>query len=152
MRLLLNTLFAIVVVAGLSGCGGNNTFSPSFTGANGGSFDVFASPASRTIVQGDSTTYALNVISSGGFGSPVTLTPDGLPAGAQANISPSPVTPTKSGTDSTLTITTSSTTPAGTYTITITGSGGGITKQKTVTLIVNAPAQQQTGGITGTIQ
>lgn len=155
MRKVLNTLFAVIVAAGLSGCGGSNTFSPTFTDANGGSFDLFVSPGTRTINQGDPTTYALNVIGSGGFGSPVTLTADGLPAGAQANISPSPVTPTKSGTDSTLTITTNNnktTTPAGTYTITVTGSGGGITKQRTVTLFVNAPQQNPTGGIAGTIQ
>jgi hypothetical protein len=153
MRTILNWAFALIVVAGVSGCGGNNTYSPSFVGASSPTFRLSANPESRTVTQGNSTTYTVTATSIGGFDSTVTLSISGLPNGAGASFNPTSVIPSSSGTDSTLTITTTdgeTTVAPGTYTLTITGSGGNVTQQTTVTLVVNPPAPP--GSLNGTIQ
>ncbi|HEX2551896.1 MAG TPA: M4 family metallopeptidase, partial [Nocardioidaceae bacterium] len=98
---------------------------------SGPDFALSASPASRTVVQGTSTTYTVTETPSGGFTGSVTLAASGLPTGATAAFSPNPTTGT-----STLTVTTATTTPAGTFTITITGTSGTLSHTTTVTLVV----------------
>ena len=101
------------------------------------SFSLAASPASRTITAGGSTTYTATITPSGGFTGNVALSVSGLPVGAGGTFSPASVS--GSG-PSTLTIATSATsTPAGTYTLTITGASGSLASSATVTLIVNTP-------------
>lgn len=99
-------------------------------------FSVSASPSSRTLNPGQTTTYTVDIGSLGGFAGTVGLTVTGVPAGTTASFSPSSVA--APGT-STLTVTTSSATPQGTHTLTITGSSGGVQHAVTVTLIVQVP-------------
>jgi uncharacterized membrane protein len=101
--------------------------------ASGGDFSLSASPTSRTILQGDTTTYTVTVNRSGGFAGGVTLSAGGLPSGATAAFSPNPTT----GTSSNLTVSTSGNTPVGTYSIVITGGSGSLTRTATVSLTVD---------------
>ncbi|HEX2686262.1 MAG TPA: M4 family metallopeptidase [Kofleriaceae bacterium] len=101
------------------------------TCSSGPNFSLSASPASRTVVQGTSTTYTVTETPSGGFTGSVTLAASGLPTGATAAFSPNPTTGT-----STLTVTTATTTPTGSFTITITGTSGTLSHTTTVTLVV----------------
>ena len=106
-------------------------------------FTLTATPPSRTVPAGASTTYLATIQSFGTFSSPVGLSVTGLPAGATANFNPpAPTPPQNQNVNSTLTVTTSLTTPAGTYTLNVTGSAlipGGPTKWTLVELNVEAP-------------
>ncbi|HVW86967.1 MAG TPA: DUF1349 domain-containing protein [Bryobacteraceae bacterium] len=97
-------------------------------------FTISASPASRTITAGTSTTYTATMGALNGFNGSINLAATGLPAGATASFSPASVN--GSGT-STLTVTTTGSTPAGSSTITITGTSGSLVHSATVTLVVN---------------
>jgi len=101
-------------------------------------YTVSATPGTRSVVAGSSTTYTTNIAVSGGFSSAVNLSVSGLPSGATGTFSPATVTGAGS---STLTVTTSSSTPAASSTLTITGTSGATTKTATTTLTVTAPAQ-----------
>lgn len=157
---------AVLAAATTPGCGGgSNTYNPALAGAGAPTFQLAASPASRTVAQGQSTTYAVTLTSVNGFSSAVTPSVSGLPAGASGSFSATPVTPTAGGASTTLTVTTtgtggvsatttttgtdgeSATTPPGTSTLTITGTGGGVSQNGTVSLVVTGP-----GSLTGTIQ
>jgi subtilase family serine protease len=94
-------------------------------------FTLSASPASRTVKRGSSTTYAITITPAGGFTGSVTLSVSRLPSRTTGTFSPNPTT-----SSSTLTITTSSGTARGTYKLTITGSSNGLTSTTTVTLVV----------------
>ena len=95
-------------------------------------FTLSASPSSRSIARGQSTTYAVTVNRTSGFGSTVSFSVSGLPNRTTASFSPSSTT----GTSSTLTVTTSSKATRGTRTLTITGTGGGLSRSVPVTLSV----------------
>ncbi|MEM3489436.1 MAG: carboxypeptidase regulatory-like domain-containing protein [Nitrososphaerota archaeon] len=84
-------------------------------------FYLSITPSSRTISQGETTTYQVTANSQNGWNTPVTLSVSGLPSGASATFNPNPITPTAT---STLTISTSPSTPTGVKTITVTGTGG----------------------------
>jgi len=99
-------------------------------------FTLSASPASVSVVQGNSGTSTITSTVVDGFSSAVALTASGQPTGATVSFSPASIT--GSGT-STMTMAVASTVAAGTYTITVTGTGGGITQTATVSLIVTAP-------------
>src|SRR5713226_3287399 len=99
-------------------------------------FSLSAAPASRTVVQGGSTTYTANISRLGGFTGGVTLSVSGLPAGSTGTFTPNPA----AANSSTLTVTTAATTPTGSSLLTITGAGGPLTRTTSVTLIVTAPA------------
>jgi glucose/arabinose dehydrogenase len=73
-----------------------------------GSFTLSATPASATVVGGQSATFQVSVAPAAGssFSSPVTLSCSGLPAGAACNFAPTSVTPGATPATSTLTITT----------------------------------------------
>ena len=100
-------------------------------------FSISSSQPSQTVLPGAGATYSLTVTPSGGFGNSVSLSVDGLPAGATASFNPSSVT--GSG-NSTLSVTTSPTTPAGVDLLTITGTSGGLSHTAQVTLVVAAKA------------
>ena len=104
-------------------------------GAPAPDFSVSASPASQTVVQGNTASYTVTVTPSGGFNGPVSLSLSALPAGANATFNPNPIN--GSGT-STLTITTSASTPAGSYLRTITGTNASLIHSTTVTLVVSS--------------
>src|SRR5262249_52687569 len=97
-------------------------------------FTISGAPSTQTIVQGNSTSYAVTVNPTNGFTGQVTLSVSGLPTGASGSFSPNPT-----GTTSTLSVLTSATTPLGTYTLTLTGVSGSLTHAATVTLVVSTP-------------
>ncbi len=99
-------------------------------------FSIAATPSSRTVTAGGSTSYTATTTALNGFSSAVALSVSGLPAGASGTFSPASITGAGS---STLTVTASSSTPAGTYTLTLTGTSSGLVHTATTTLVVNVP-------------
>ena len=95
-------------------------------------FSLSASPTSRTISRGASTTYAITINQLNGFTGAVSLSVSGLPSRSSAAFNPNPTTTTSS----TLAVSTSRSTPRGTYTLTITGTSAGTSHRITVTLQV----------------
>jgi thermitase len=98
-------------------------------------FSLTRSPASRTIIQGATTSYKVTITPAGGFSGAVNFSASGLPAGATGSFSPNPGT-----LSSKLTVVTSASTPVGTSTITITGTNGSLSHSVTVTLNVQSSA------------
>jgi hypothetical protein len=94
-----------------------------------GDFSVSASPGSRSIRGGSSTTFNVAIGRTNGFAGAVALTATGVPSGATASFSPSSTT----GGSSTLTIQ-GGTAARGTYTITITGASGSLQHATSVKL------------------
>ena len=104
-----------------------------------GSFTVGASPASKTVTVSGSTTYSLTIGAQNGFAGVVSLSVEGLPAGATESFNPASVT--GSGT-STLTIATSGSTPQGTYPLTLKGTNSSVGPvHANVTLVVQCKAK-----------
>ena len=97
-------------------------------------FSLSATPASRSILAGASTTYTATVTAGTGFTGTVAFSVTGLPAGATASFSPTSVNTSGS---TTLSVATSGSTPAGSYPLTITGTSGPVTHSVNVTLVVN---------------
>jgi uncharacterized membrane protein len=115
-------------------------------GAAQPSFTLAATPATQTVVQTDSTSYALSITRSGGFSGALALSISGLPNGASATFSPNPVT----GSTTTVTIDTAGNASAGAYTLTINGSatiaGSTVVRSATVGLTIQ---KNQGFGISG---
>ncbi len=121
-------------------------------------FRIDVSPPSQTLIQGQTTSYSVQVSGLNGFNSQVSLTLAGLPSGVGGVFSVPSSTPDFS---STLSLTIPTNAPTGSFTLTITGSGGGITRVANVILAVN-PSQIQsttsqsgpvsTGGLLQTLQ
>ena len=82
-------------------------------------FSLSNSPASQTVLPGNSTSYSVSATFTNTVNNIVYYSVSNLPAGASASFSPPSVTGSGS---STLTVTTSSSTPAGAYTLTIIGA------------------------------
>ena len=101
-----------------------------------GDFSVSASPASRTITAGQSTTYNVVAI-PGGYAGLVTWSLYPV-SGVTATFNPTTVDPNIQNL-ATLTVATTTQMPAGNYMLFITGTGtvGGLTESTTVTLTVN---------------
>jgi thermitase len=95
-------------------------------------FSLSASPTSRSIRRGNSTSYSIGVSRVGGFGDAVSFGLSGLPPGASASFSPG----TTTGNSTTLSIGTSYRTARGSYTLTVTGTAAGLTRTTEVTLTV----------------
>jgi len=104
-------------------------------GSSSSGFTLSASPASVSVVQGNSGTSTITSTVSGGFDSAVTLSASGQPSGVTVAFNPTSITGT--GT-STATFTVAASTTAGTYTVTITGTSGSITETTTVSLTVTS--------------
>jgi len=96
-------------------------------------FSIAATPSSRTVSGGNSTSYTVSVTPSNGFTGNVSFSVTGLPTGATASFAPTSVPGSGS---STLTLNTSSSTPTGTYTLTITATSGALTHTTQVNLAV----------------
>jgi len=94
-------------------------------------FTISASPSSRSVKRGNSTTYTVSVGSVAGFSGTVSLSVSGLPSGVTASFSPSSVT--GSG-NSTMSVSTTRSAPRGTFTLTIKGASGTLSHTTTVTL------------------
>ena len=86
-----------------------------------------------TVCPPNDASYTIDVGSVGGFSDPVTLTATGVPAGANANYSVSPVTP---GNTSVLTISNTGAATPGSYTITVTANSSSGQKTSDVTLVI----------------
>jgi uncharacterized membrane protein len=116
-------------------------------------FVLAASPASQTVLQGDSTSYAVNVNRTDGFNGPVSLSVAGLPSGATAAWSPSSTVPATSS-SATLTIQTANNTSADNYNLAITGTGtvngSTVFRFAAVTLVVEKTRSFQITGNVGT--
>jgi subtilisin family serine protease len=117
------------------GYGRINVFRALNAGTASPNFAISATPTSRTVTTGGSTTYSVSIAPSNGFAGSVSLSVTGLPSGATASFSPNPT-----GTSSTMTVTTSTTTPAGTSTLTITGTSGSLVHTTTAVLVVQLPS------------
>lgn len=100
-------------------------------------FSLSASPASVSVVQGNTGTSTITVTDAGGFTGSVSLSASGLPAGVTAAFGTNPTTST-----SVLTFTASSTATLGTATVTVTGTSGTLTHTTTISLTVNSSAAQ----------
>ena len=94
-------------------------------------FTLSATPSSRSVKPGGSTSYTVSAAALNGFSGSVSLGVSGLPAGATSSFNPTSVT---AGASSTLTITTTASTPVGSSKLTITGTSGSLTHTATVTL------------------
>jgi len=98
------------------------------------SFTLSASPASLTIVQGNSGQSTITVNAQNGFNSSVTLSASGLPSGVTAAFGTNPA-----NSSSVLTFTVGAAATTGTFTVTVTGISGSLTRTTTVSLTVTAP-------------
>jgi hypothetical protein len=98
-----------------------------------GDFTISATPSSRTVNRGGSTTYTVTIGAGSGFSGPVTLSVSGLPQNTTATFNPASIA--VSGT-SLLTVNAMRNGQKGTRTLTITGVGGGRTHSVNVTLVV----------------
>ena len=116
----------------LTGSSGSLTHSTSVTLIVNADFSLSASPTSRTINHGQSTTYSITIAALNGFTGSVVLSISGTPAGSSTSFTPNPA-----AASSVLTVNTGGGTPSGTYTLTISGTGGGKTHTVTVRLVVN---------------
>jgi hypothetical protein len=99
-------------------------------------FSVSATPASQTMLPGDSTTYTVTVTPGTGFAAAVAFRVSGLPSGATASFNPASVSGSGS---TTMRVSSSLLTPLGSYPLTVSGDGGGLTRSATVTLVVGLP-------------
>ncbi|MEO7273289.1 MAG: hypothetical protein ABIX28_14705 [Vicinamibacterales bacterium] len=121
-----------LTVTGVSGSTTRTTtVNLTVTAAPAASIDVSATPTSRTIARGGSTTFAITIARTGFSGS-VALSASGVPSKASASFSPAPT----NGTTSTLTISTLKPVKAGTYPLTITATGSGLTPATTTVTVV----------------
>jgi hypothetical protein len=98
-------------------------------------FSMSASPASLSIVQGNSGSSTISITPQNGFSGSVSLSASGLPSGVNASFNPASTTST-----STLTLTASGAAAIGTASVIITGTSGGLTHQTQLTLTVNQAA------------
>ncbi len=105
-----------------------------------GTFTINVAPATRTITQGDATTYNVNVSCSGSFAGPVTnLNVTNLHTNTNPSFNPTSINCSGPGGNSTLTITTSAATQTGTKTLNVNGDGAGAgTQTGNADLTVNA--------------
>ncbi|HEY2497981.1 MAG TPA: protease pro-enzyme activation domain-containing protein [Candidatus Angelobacter sp.] len=104
---------------------------------NAPDFTFTASPASQSVVQGNSVAYSAVITAVNGYTGAINFSVAGLPAGA--TLTPPPPTVTNSG-SSTITILAGSTTPVGVYPLTITATDGVLVHTAAVTLSVTAPS------------
>ncbi len=100
-------------------------------------YSLSASPTSRTITAGTSTTYTITSTPSNGFASNITLSATPAISGVTWSFSPNPISASGS---STLTATTTTGATPGTYNVTVTGTSGALTRTTSVQLTINAPA------------
>lgn len=94
-------------------------------------FTFVASPSSRTVTRGNSTTYTITVTAVNGFAGTVTLSQTGAPS----TVTFSPTTIAGHGT-STVTVTTRRNTTRKTYSIVLKGVSGSLSHTATVSLVV----------------
>ncbi len=97
-------------------------------------FAMIANPTSRSVSTGASTTYKIDLATTGTKPN-VTFNVQGIPVGASAKFSAN-----SSSTGTTLTVTVSSVTPVGKYPLTVTGVSGQFSRQIALELNVGEPS------------
>jgi hypothetical protein len=105
---------------------------------NSPDFTLSASPASQSVIQGNSVAYSAIVTALNGYTGAISFSVSGLPAGA--SLTPPPPNVTNSGTSAITILTDSAATPVGTYPLVITATDGVLSHTASVTLIVNSNA------------
>jgi len=98
-------------------------------------FSISASPASLSIVAGNSATATISTATTSGSAQTVSLSTSATPAGVTASISPASVT---SDGGATLTVSTTTAAAAGTFTLTITGTAASGSHTTAVSVTVTA--------------
>lgn len=122
---------------GASVTAATTTFTLTVTAAQTPAFSLAATPATLSIVAGQSGNTQIAVTRTGGFTGNVQLALEGAPTGVTGVFTPNPATTTPS----TLALTVATNTAAGTYTLTVRGTGTGVAAATTtVSLTVTAPA------------
>src|SRR5262249_6317430 len=114
--------------------GANQQFSLTLTAPVAGPpipFVLSASPASQTVIAGNSNTFSVTLSTNIGFSGSVTFSVSSLPTNATANFTPTSLN--GNGT-SALVVTTTSNTPVGVYSLIISGAGSSSTNTTSVTL------------------
>jgi hypothetical protein len=102
-------------------------------------FALAATPAGRTVTQGQSTTFGVTVTPLNGYTGSGSFSVSGLPTGATGSFDPAGFG--SGGNASTLTVTTASTTPTGSFPITITAADStGTPVQATIVTLTVSPA------------
>lgn len=101
-------------------------------------FTISATPSSRTVTQGNGTTYTVSIGALNGFNGAVSFGASGLGSGASASFSPTTVTGSGS---TTMTVSTTAVAVTGTFTVMITGNSSPLSHSTSVTFVVN-PAPQ----------
>ena len=137
-----------LTIVGVGG-GVTHTASVTVTVSAAPDFAISVSPPSQVVLQGQTTSYSVNVNALNGFNSQVSLSVSGLPSGANGVFSNPTGTPNFA---STLTVTLPSDVSPVSYTLTVTGSGGGLTHVVNLVLTVNAAATSQTSTSSSTTQ
>jgi hypothetical protein len=99
-------------------------------------FSISATPATRAVQRGSSTSYAATLASGSGFTGTVAFSVAGLPTGATASFAPASIVAAGS---TTMSVSTSTATAVGTYTLTIRATSGPVVRSANVTLTVTAP-------------
>ena len=97
-------------------------------------FSLTATPASQTVVVGNTANYTATVTALNGYAGTVSFSVSGLPAGASPTFTPPSVT--GSGSSGLAITTTAGTTPSGSYPLVITATDGVLTHSASVTLVV----------------
>lgn len=98
-------------------------------------FSLIANVPSRSITQGNATSYGFTTGTVDGYSGTLTFSVSGLPSGATASFSPSSAS---AGSSTTLNVGTTSSTPTGTYTLTVKATDGSTSHTATVSLSVTA--------------
>jgi len=129
----------------VAGAGGGLSHSISLTlviaAAATQTFALGATPATQTMLPGNSAVYSVTTSGVNGFTGTVTLGVVGVPAGATASFSPSSVT---AGGSSTLQVATKNNTAGGNYTLTVTGTSGTRQQSVAVALVLSTTGKQFT--------
>ena len=101
-------------------------------------FALAANPTGLGVVQGDTASSTISIISIDGFAGPVSFATSGLPSGVTATFSP----PVTTGPDTLLTLTIASTATVGPATVTVIGTSGALVRTVDIALFVNAAPPQ----------
>jgi uncharacterized membrane protein len=120
-----------------SGGGVKQTTTVTLTVVSSVDFELSASPASLSIVQGNPGSTTITSTVAGGFNSAVSLSASGVPSGTTVSFNPQTIPAPGSG-NSTMTISVSMSTWPGVYNLTVAGSGGGLQRYTPITLTVVA--------------
>ncbi|HEY2028127.1 MAG TPA: hypothetical protein VGH20_02870 [Myxococcales bacterium] len=113
----------------------STTVSVTVTAPTANNFSISASPASVSVVAGNSASSTISTATVSGAAQTVSLSVSGAPAGVTASVSPASVT---SGGSATLTIATTTAAAAGTFTLTVTGTAASGSHSTTVSVTLTA--------------